>query len=79
MSEPEFKTITYGKLQFEKRRSTIYNFTKDFLHRNQERPLPTTRQEVNWHWEQQIMNTYPKNDDPMRVLLLEQVCHRSPT
>ncbi|CAD6574775.1 MAG: hypothetical protein ASARMPRED_006903 [Alectoria sarmentosa] len=73
MPEPGFVIIQYGKKQFEKFGCTIYKFSKDFLHRNGARRLPVTRQEVNWHWEQQIMKTYSKSDDPMRVFLLEQV------
>ena len=75
MPEPGFVIIQYGKKQFEKFGCTIYKFSKDFLHRNGARRLPVTRQEVNWHWEQQIMKTYSKSDDPMRVFLLEQVRH----
>ena len=73
MSQPDFTLVTYEKGQFEETDCTINKFTTDFLNRNEGRPLPTTRQEVNWHWEQQIMKTYPKNDDPMRMFFLEQV------
>lgn len=73
MSQPDFITVVYGKRQFEKIGCTIYKFTMDFLHRNEGRSLSTTRQEVDWHWQQQIMSAYPQNDDPMRIFLLEQV------
>lgn len=76
MPEHKFVIVAYGRTHFEKYGNTIYKFTIDFLAQNKERPLPVTRQEVNWHWEQQIMRVYPRSDDPMRVFLLEQVCHQ---
>ncbi len=73
MSQPDFITVTYGKRQFEKISCTIYKFTTDFLDQNKGRPLPTTRQEVDWHWQQQVMSAYPQNNNPTRIFLLEQV------
>lgn len=78
MSGYEFVIVTHGKKQFETLGNTIYKFTIDFLEQNKKRSLPVTRQEVNWHWEQQVMRVYPRSDDSTRVFLLDQVCYPPP-
>lgn len=52
---------------------TLVDFTQRFLNNNRHRMKPPTRQEVNWHWEEQIMICYPDSDNETRIFLLEQV------
>lgn len=72
MSDPKMKIVKCSKEQFE-HGVNIHRFTSDFLNRNPGRRLPPTRQEVNLHWEWQVMNAYPNSDDPKRIFLLDQV------
>ena len=65
--------VRYGKSQFEEHQLTLVDFTADFLNVNRRRTKPPTRQEVEWHWEEQVMKTYPDSDDEKRTFLLEQV------
>lgn len=55
---------------------TLVDFTPAFLNVNRGRTKAPTRQEVDWHWEDQVMKSYPDSDDRIRIFLLEQVCCR---
>lgn len=65
--------VDYSQRNFEALHRTIVDFAVDFLNANRERTKPPTRQEVDWHWEEQVMRSYPDSENNLRVFLLEQV------
>lgn len=76
MSNMNIVRVRYAKPQLEEQHLTLVDFTPAFLNANRTRIKPLTRQEVEWHWEEQVMKTYPDSDDERRVFFLEQVCHQ---
>ena len=73
MSTTNFICVNWGEQHFERLHLILVDFTPEFLNINRKRTKSSIRQEVDWHWEEQVMKSYPNSDDKMRIFLLEQV------
>lgn len=74
MSAMDIVRVNYRELQFEGLSKTLVDFTAEFLNVNRRRVKAPTRQEVDRHWDEQVMKSYPDSDHKMRIFLHEQVC-----